>query len=76
MLAELALAAVSATSVVAAYQTGHFIAMPFALLFTLGYGYVAALVLKEQLGRPAVPALAPESVRPAAAEVPTVANAA
>jgi cellulose synthase/poly-beta-1,6-N-acetylglucosamine synthase-like glycosyltransferase len=73
-LAELGLALVSATSVVAAYGTGHFIAMPFALLFTLGYGYVAALVLQEQLGR-AAPALAPESLGEPA-EVPTVANAA
>jgi hypothetical protein len=75
--AELGLALVSATSVVAAFMTAHYIAMPFAVLFTLGYGYVAALVVREQIGRSA-PALAPESVRPAgeSAEVPTVANAA
>jgi cellulose synthase/poly-beta-1,6-N-acetylglucosamine synthase-like glycosyltransferase len=75
--AELGLALVSATSAVAAYTTGHYIAMPFAILFTLGYGYVAALVMREQIGRSA-PALAPESVPPGreAAEVPTVANAA
>jgi hypothetical protein len=64
-LAELALGLVSATSVVAAYMTGHYIAMPFALLFTLGYGYVAALVMLEQLGRSA-PARAPDAA--AAAE--------
>ncbi|HEY3499370.1 MAG TPA: glycosyltransferase [Polyangiaceae bacterium] len=73
-LAELALGLVSLTSAVAAYETAHYIAMPFALLFTLGYGYVAALVLREQLGRPA-PASVPASLAETA-EVPTIANAA
>jgi hypothetical protein len=41
--------------VVASLQTSHYFAAPFALLFTLGYGYVASQVLLEQLGRP-VPA--------------------
>jgi hypothetical protein len=75
-LAELGLALVSATSVVAAFMTAHYIAMPFAVLFTVDYGYVTALMVREQIGRSA-PALAPESVRPGeAADVPTVANAA
>jgi cellulose synthase/poly-beta-1,6-N-acetylglucosamine synthase-like glycosyltransferase len=74
--AEVLLALVSATSAVAAFATGHYIAMPFAVLFTLGYGYVATLVIREQFEAPA-PALGPaDSVRPPAPEVPSVANAA
>lgn len=46
---ELALAALSATSVVAAIETHHWFAAPFAMLFTFGYGYVATLVLRDQL---------------------------
>lgn len=48
-LGELVLAALCATSTVAALETGHWFAAPFAALFTLGYGYVAALVLRDQL---------------------------
>ena len=44
---------VSAASVVASVETAHYFATPFAVLFTLGYGYVASQVLFEQLGRPA-----------------------
>jgi cellulose synthase/poly-beta-1,6-N-acetylglucosamine synthase-like glycosyltransferase len=54
-LAEMALTLISAASVVASVQTAHYFATPFALLFMLGYGYVAGQVLLEQLGRP-VPA--------------------
>jgi len=54
-LIEMALALVSAASVVASVKTSHYFATPFATLFTLGYGYVASQVLFEQLGRP-VPA--------------------
>jgi len=54
-LAEMALTLISAASVVASVQTAHYFATPFAVLFTLGYGYVASQVLVEQLGRP-VPA--------------------
>ncbi len=50
-LAELGLTLVSAASVIASVQTAHYFATPFALLFTLGYGYVASQVLVEQLGR-------------------------
>jgi hypothetical protein len=72
--AELLLGLVALASVVAAAETGHWFALPFACLFTLGYGYVAALVIREQLGRDAaVPEV--ESVGPPA-KVPTVANAA
>jgi hypothetical protein len=49
-------------SVVASVQTGHYFAMPFALLFTIGYAYVAVLLVREQAARrraiAAVPALA------------------
>jgi hypothetical protein len=62
--AEMALCAVSVTSVVVASQTGHWLALPFAGLFALGYGFVATLVVREQLARPV--ALEPESVRPPA----------
>ncbi len=73
-LAEMALGLVALASVVAAAKTGHWFALPFACLFTLGYGYVAALVVREQLGREAgVPEV--ESVGPPA-KVPSVANAA
>lgn len=46
--AEMALALVSAASVVAAIETGHYIAAPFAAIFMCGYSYVAALVIQEQ----------------------------
>ena len=71
-LAELGLGFISLASIVAAFETGHWLALPFTCLFALGYGYVAALVVKEQLGRPV--AAAPESVRPPADA--SVANAA
>ncbi len=35
----------------AAIETGHWFAAPFAMLFTFGYGYVAFFVAFEQLGR-------------------------
>jgi cellulose synthase/poly-beta-1,6-N-acetylglucosamine synthase-like glycosyltransferase len=41
---EIALCLVSATSTVASIETGHWFATPFAMLFTLGYGYVAYFV--------------------------------
>jgi cellulose synthase/poly-beta-1,6-N-acetylglucosamine synthase-like glycosyltransferase len=72
-LAELGLAAISVTSVVAAAETGHWLALPFAGLFALGYGGVAVLVLREQAARPAL--AEPVSVSPPA-DVPGVANAA
>ena len=63
-LAETFLAIVSFGSVVASVQTGHWFATPFAMLFTIGYGYVAILVAHEQSSRRrAAPALAPESAR-------------
>jgi hypothetical protein len=67
-LVEMFLALVSSGGVVASLMTGHWFATPFALLFTIGYAYVAVLVVSEQAERrravPAVPAIgdaAPES---------------
>ena len=49
--AELVMAAVTGTTAVLSLFTGHYLATPFALLFASGFGYVAALVIAEQLGR-------------------------
>ncbi len=46
---ETALALLSATSVLAAIETQHWFAAPFALLFTFGYAYVAGTLLREQM---------------------------
>jgi len=48
---EIALGLISAASTVAALETGHWFAAPFAMMFTYGYGYVAFFVAFEQLGR-------------------------
>ena len=75
-LAELGLGTLSLVSVVAAAETGHYFALPFAMLFALGYGGVAVLVLREQAEGAALDR-GPVSVpAPAPAEVPSVANAA
>jgi hypothetical protein len=50
---------VSFTSFVAALETGHWFAAPFALLFFVGYSGVAWLVASEQL----VPRPTPELVQ-------------
>lgn len=47
-LAELVLGGISLASVIAAIATRHWIAAPFAIMFTVGYAYVAALLLLEQ----------------------------
>jgi cellulose synthase/poly-beta-1,6-N-acetylglucosamine synthase-like glycosyltransferase len=61
--AESLLCTVSLASTVASIRTGHYVAAPFAALFTAGYGYMAGKMLAEQVerGRPAV-ALAPAPV--------------
>ncbi len=51
---EIGLCLVSIASVVAAIETGHWFAAPFTLLFSLGYGYVALTVTREQLASRAV----------------------
>ena len=48
---EIGLCLLSFASVIAALETGHWFAAPFAMLFTVGYGYVAVLVGSEQLAR-------------------------
>ena len=48
---ETLLSLLSFAAVVASVQTGHYFATPFALLFTIGYGYVAVLVANEQATR-------------------------
>ena len=48
---ELILFFISAASVVAAWNTGHWFALPFASLFAFGYGYVAVLTFREQVAR-------------------------
>jgi hypothetical protein len=50
-LPEVGLCTVSCASVVAAIETGHWFAAPFAALFAFGYGYVATLVMREQTAR-------------------------
>ncbi|AKT36010.1 glycosyltransferase [Chondromyces crocatus] len=50
-LVETLLALISFTAVVASIETGHYVATPFAVLFTFGYGYVAVLVAQEQTAR-------------------------
>ncbi len=80
-LVETALSLLSLTSVVAAVQTGHWFAAPFAGLFTFGYGYVAALVASEQWARRRAatttgPApVGADSVPPASAARPATAEA-
>ena len=48
---EMGLCLLSAASVVASLETGHWFATPFATLFMVGYGYVASLVVAEQVAR-------------------------
>jgi hypothetical protein len=48
---EIGLTLVSLAAVVASIETKHWFATPFAMLFAVGYGYVASLVIAEQLGR-------------------------
>lgn len=50
-LAEIGLSLISAASVAAAFETGHWFALPFAALFMLGYAYVSTLVVTEQMSR-------------------------
>jgi hypothetical protein len=70
---EVALCLFSFASIVASLETGHWFATPFAMLFTFGYGYVAALVASEQVARRKAARLAvvdgtpmPDSVPPSA----------
>ncbi|AKV03437.1 Glycosyltransferase [Labilithrix luteola] len=58
---EIGLCLVSFGSVVASIETGHWFATPFAMLFMIGYGYVALLVASEQFARRKAVRLAPAS---------------
>jgi cellulose synthase/poly-beta-1,6-N-acetylglucosamine synthase-like glycosyltransferase len=58
-MVEMALALVSFGSIIASITTGHWFATPFAMLFMVGYGYVAVLVASEQLARRKAAHLAP-----------------
>jgi glycosyl transferase family 2 len=48
---ELVLALLSAASVAISLETSHYLATPFAMLFTLGYAYMAGMMMIEQLAR-------------------------
>lgn len=50
-LAEVVLAVISFGAAVVSLHTGHWFATPFAMLFTIGYGYVGLLVATEQANR-------------------------
>jgi cellulose synthase/poly-beta-1,6-N-acetylglucosamine synthase-like glycosyltransferase len=50
-LLETMLAVLSWGAVIASVQTGHYFATPFAVLFAVGYMYVAAMVAQEQFSR-------------------------
>jgi cellulose synthase/poly-beta-1,6-N-acetylglucosamine synthase-like glycosyltransferase len=50
-ITELALALVGVASVAISLETNHYLATPFALLFALGYAYMAGLMTTEQLAR-------------------------
>jgi hypothetical protein len=61
---------------VASARTGHYFATPFAMLFTIGYGYVAVLITGEQFTRrrAAVETPALEPVSAASASEPPPAS--
>jgi len=72
---EIGLCAVSFASMIASLYTGHWFATPFALLFSLGYGYVAILVATEQANRRREQAAAVSSERPSDAPAPMTTEA-
>jgi hypothetical protein len=63
-LLEIGLCALSFASMIASLYTGHWFATPFALLFSIGYGYVAILVSAEQANRRREQAAGLSSERP------------
>jgi len=50
-LAEMFFSLLTGVCAVVAITRGHYFAAPFAALFSLGYGYIATLVLMEAFGR-------------------------
>jgi cellulose synthase/poly-beta-1,6-N-acetylglucosamine synthase-like glycosyltransferase len=75
---EVILCLISLASVVASLETGHWFATPFAMLFTIGYGYVATLVGAEQVARRKASRLLPAGAQldsiPPSAPVPVPAD--
>jgi len=67
---EVVCATVTAASSVVAIRAGHWIAAPFAVLFTIGYLWVAYLVMAEQLVRRR------QATQPVSSPVPFVPQAA
>jgi hypothetical protein len=57
-LVETLLSLLSFAAVIASIETGHYFATPFALLFTIGYGYISVLIAHEQASRRRAAALA------------------
>ncbi len=56
-LAESVLCVISFASTIASFHSGHYIAVPFAALFTAGYAYMASSMLSEQMSRSSSPVL-------------------
>ncbi|APR84409.1 Glycosyltransferase [Minicystis rosea] len=69
---EIGLALLSFASTVASIETGHYFATPFAMLFTIGYGYVSIMLAREQVARRQAVAAAPalDMVGPATVSEP------
>jgi cellulose synthase/poly-beta-1,6-N-acetylglucosamine synthase-like glycosyltransferase len=74
-LVEMLMACVSAASFVASIHTGHYFATPFTFLFTLGYSYIAYLLIAEGVARRRLAPPEVESEAPAGAAEPVRAEA-
>jgi hypothetical protein len=72
---EALLALWSGAAVVASFYTGHYFATPFAVLFTMGYGYVTVLLTREQILRSRPIEVAPAVVAPVMATPALAAHA-
>jgi len=68
-IVEMVMACVSAASFVASIHSGHYFATPFAFLFTLGYAYIAYLLIAESVARRRVAPPVVEAEAPAPAAV-------
>ena len=54
----------TADGIVFAIQTRHYLAAPFALLFSFGYAWVSTLVIRERMSTAVAPARRPRLVTP------------
>jgi cellulose synthase/poly-beta-1,6-N-acetylglucosamine synthase-like glycosyltransferase len=63
-LAESVLCIISFASTIASFRSGHYVAVPFAALFTAGYAYMAIAMLTEQLVPAPVQAAESETLLP------------